>query len=471
MAERPLLTATEDEPGGKAALTLNRLGEEHMVAEVEFTAESEGPWENSVWGFTSLPTPGAEYPLEDLSGLYWIGDQGRSAYMGYFGEDRSCACSSGDPEFWDITADEPVRAAAVLPAPPEDTEQVTVASPFSLPFTDVPIGSEEVDLDSYGITPPGSGAEAEVWPLVGESAAADGSEETREKPDYTDVELSADVLFDLNESTLTEDAEKVLDGAAERIQASGAEEIRVAGHTDDSGDDAINGPLSEERAETVATALGERTGTGVDYGTEGHGSAEPIADNSTEEGAQRNRRVTVTIPAGKSPPAEQSGDRSAPEEDAPEEGQPFTEFSASLTDPDDDTYQAELAGAGLQRVAPDTVLLSYEMANTSDGGEALSPFWAPSGSTALASLDGTEATDPATGRTYRSMVLDQSAEAAEGAYSTFCACTVTSAGSSAFVGAGQSTTLFTLLPIPDEVSVIDVNLGEAANFKGAAVED
>ena len=68
----------------------------------------------------------------------------------------------------------------------------------------------------------------------------------------------------------------------------------IDGYTDNVGDAAYNEKLSKERADAVATYL---TSKGVVLGdrftTKGYGAADPIADNSTEEGRAQNRRVTI----------------------------------------------------------------------------------------------------------------------------------------------------------------------------------
>ncbi|TQM01648.1 OmpA family protein [Pseudonocardia kunmingensis] len=465
VADRDALPAT-------ASLTLNRLGDHHLVAAVRFTSEeATGPWDSNLFGFTSFATPGSEYPQEALNGLFWIGPEGRSAHLTYFTEDRSCLCTTfEDSHGWGITREQPVTAAAVLPAPPEGVTELTVFSPFSLPFVDVPIGDQAPDLAAYGITHPDQAPAAtpEVFPLLGSSTLADGSETVRENADTTDVELSADVLFALNESTLTPAADEVLARTARRLDADGGTHVEIAGHTDSSGNDAINQPLSERRAETVRAALAQRVGTGVTFTTAGYGSTRPIADNSTPEGARQNRRVTVSFP--RPTDTEQSPPTSAPAAPgAAGAGRPMTEFHATVTGaPDYPDAKAELNGLGLERIAEDVVLLSYTMTNLRDSTEDLSPFWTAPSTTALSSLGGTTATDPATGRIYQTMNVDRAAVVREGSYHLHCACTITSAGAM-FVPYQETGTLFALLPVPDSVSVLDVNIGSDLVFQGARI--
>ena len=73
--------------------------------------------------------------------------------------------------------------------------------------------------------------------------------------------------------------------------------IIVSGHTDNTGNDAINNPLSVNRANAVANLL---QADGVDSSritSTGYGSRNPIASNSTVQGRQQNRRVEIKIVA------------------------------------------------------------------------------------------------------------------------------------------------------------------------------
>ena len=75
------------------------------------------------------------------------------------------------------------------------------------------------------------------------------------------------------------------------MKANATARFEVQGHTDNQGSDKINDPLSQERAEAVVKAL---EGMGVDpfnLRAVGKGSHEPVADNGTEDGRAKNRRV------------------------------------------------------------------------------------------------------------------------------------------------------------------------------------
>lgn len=72
--------------------------------------------------------------------------------------------------------------------------------------------------------------------------------------------------------------------------------VEIAGHSDSVGDAAYNQKLSQQRAEAVAQRLVERFGIASDrVRARGYGESEPIADNSTDQGRIRNRRVEARI--------------------------------------------------------------------------------------------------------------------------------------------------------------------------------
>ena len=71
-------------------------------------------------------------------------------------------------------------------------------------------------------------------------------------------------------------------------------DIAIFGHTDNTGSDAINNPLSVKRAQAVETYLkGQGVSAAQIKQVDGQGSTNPVADNSTAAGRQQNRRVEV----------------------------------------------------------------------------------------------------------------------------------------------------------------------------------
>jgi hypothetical protein len=110
------------------------------------------------------------------------------------------------------------------------------------------------------------------------------------------IRLSTDVLFATNKSDLNAAAQNKLRTVAARIDKSRGTVVRVDGHTDNTGNDAINNPLSQRRAEAVkGTLQGLVTRGGVTFQAQGHGSKQPVATNRNDAGRHKNRRVTVSF--------------------------------------------------------------------------------------------------------------------------------------------------------------------------------
>jgi outer membrane protein OmpA-like peptidoglycan-associated protein len=113
--------------------------------------------------------------------------------------------------------------------------------------------------------------------------------------DTLSVTFKSDVLFSVNSATLHPGAYDEMARVARVLKEYPQTTITVAGYTDSTGGEEHNLKLSQRRAEAVKTAL---VGQGVDAAritTVGYGASKPIADNSTPEGRQLNRRVEILI--------------------------------------------------------------------------------------------------------------------------------------------------------------------------------
>lgn len=105
------------------------------------------------------------------------------------------------------------------------------------------------------------------------------------------------VLFDFNKSTLQPASDAVLQQVADLLAKDKTLKVEVQGHTDNVGGDAYNQTLSEARARAVAEWL---TGHGVAaarLSARGYGKTKPVADNNSDEGRAKNRRVEIADPA------------------------------------------------------------------------------------------------------------------------------------------------------------------------------
>jgi outer membrane protein OmpA-like peptidoglycan-associated protein len=115
-------------------------------------------------------------------------------------------------------------------------------------------------------------------------------------PAVITIALDSSVLFDTGQSTLKPESRQTLHEAAERIRKFPGASVAITGHTDDVGSDADNQRLSEQRAAAVKDHLVKEEGIAGDaLTTKGYGSTQPVADNASDAGRARNRRVDVVI--------------------------------------------------------------------------------------------------------------------------------------------------------------------------------
>ena len=106
------------------------------------------------------------------------------------------------------------------------------------------------------------------------------------------------VTFATNSSTIQAQFQSALNDVAKVLREDGTASklaLVIHGHTDNTGTDAINNPLSQNRANSVARYLIQKGVPSSRVNAEGQGSANPIASNSTEAGKQQNRRVEISI--------------------------------------------------------------------------------------------------------------------------------------------------------------------------------
>ena len=110
------------------------------------------------------------------------------------------------------------------------------------------------------------------------------------------IVVSEAIFFDTDKDTIRQDSTRVVDSVAEIIKAHPElVKIRIEGHTDNVGGAKFNLGLSQRRAAAVRRYLIERGVEAERLLAEGYGDQNPIADNTTDEGRQRNRRVAFTI--------------------------------------------------------------------------------------------------------------------------------------------------------------------------------
>lgn len=107
------------------------------------------------------------------------------------------------------------------------------------------------------------------------------------------VFVPSDVSFDVGRADIKTEMRPVLDELGKNLDASMS--VTVIGHTDNTGSDAINDPLSLNRAEAVRNYLTARGLPAERVNVQGRGSHEPAASNDTEAGRAANRRVEILL--------------------------------------------------------------------------------------------------------------------------------------------------------------------------------
>ena len=192
-----------------------------------------------------------------------------------------------------MTPREPVRSAAVVTneavnttanaassaaTTAGDTAQAAWAALGDMMKVKLPDGSE-LDVPSRGV-------EARLVSYLNDSSAP--------VSDNTWFDFDR-LLFDTGKATLRPASQEQLTNIADILKAYPQVKIRIGGYTDNTGDQAANLQLSQQRADNV---MAELTRLGVDpsrMNAKGYGDENPVADNSTQEGRLKNRRISLRV--------------------------------------------------------------------------------------------------------------------------------------------------------------------------------
>ena len=109
------------------------------------------------------------------------------------------------------------------------------------------------------------------------------------------LNIPSDISFAVGRSDIQPNFAPVLDQFAEGLRNNPHTDVRIVGHTDSTGSDAINNPLSMDRAASTRNYLTARGVDGRRIAIDGMGERHPIATNDTAEGRARNRRVEIFV--------------------------------------------------------------------------------------------------------------------------------------------------------------------------------
>jgi outer membrane protein OmpA-like peptidoglycan-associated protein len=109
------------------------------------------------------------------------------------------------------------------------------------------------------------------------------------------LDIPSDVSFDVGRSAIKSNFDPILNQFGSTLVQHPETTISIVGHTDSSGSDAINNPLSFDRANAARDYLVGRGVARNRISTDGRGSREPMADNGTTQGRDKNRRIEIYV--------------------------------------------------------------------------------------------------------------------------------------------------------------------------------
>ena len=188
---------------------------------------------------------------------------------------------------------EPAPAPApVVIAPVVAPEPVVVAAPVV-----EPVLAPSIELGAFGervlpgdvrLNIPANGIESKLVGFIEDSA------QMVDKEVWFDFDR---IYFDTGSATLTSQSNEQVTNIATILKAFPNVQLKVGGYTDSTGDAAANLTLSQARADSVMNAVALLGIDAARLKAEGYGIQHPIADNASEEGRQKNRRVSVRVTA------------------------------------------------------------------------------------------------------------------------------------------------------------------------------
>ena len=109
------------------------------------------------------------------------------------------------------------------------------------------------------------------------------------------LDIPSDISFATGRSDINSSFAPILNQFASSLNQNPVTTVTIVGHTDAVGTDATNNPLSMDRANSTRNYLAARGVANNRIATDGRGEREPIADNNTNEGRTKNRRVEIYV--------------------------------------------------------------------------------------------------------------------------------------------------------------------------------
>jgi outer membrane protein OmpA-like peptidoglycan-associated protein len=127
------------------------------------------------------------------------------------------------------------------------------------------------------------------------STQGTGVQVTQTADNRLKLDVPSDVSFAVGRADIQPNFRPILDTFASGLNQNPVTTVTIIGHTDSTGSDAINNPLSVNRAASVRDYLIARGVAQQRIAIDGRGSREPVADNATEAGRAKNRRVEIYV--------------------------------------------------------------------------------------------------------------------------------------------------------------------------------
>ena len=203
------------------------------------------------------------------------------------------------PSFSALPTDDPTTIPTG-PAPSLPGETGPGEKGFSEPPDNITDSKAPVKLDSDAeglkLAAGAKLAEPKVLDIKFVTEDLGGDERREDSTGKTKFTLQAEVLFPKDSSKLNSGAKARIKSIADEAKKQDADQVNVFGFTDDLGSYAHGKKLSKKRASQVQTELATALGSDVSFNVRGYSEDYPVADNKTEEGREKNRRVEVSFP-------------------------------------------------------------------------------------------------------------------------------------------------------------------------------
>lgn len=127
------------------------------------------------------------------------------------------------------------------------------------------------------------------------ATAGTGVQVTQTADNQLKLAIPSDISFDSGHADIKANLRPILDQFASGLAAQPKTEVRIVGHTDNVGSEAMNQPLSVNRAASARDYLASKGVATQRILIDGRGDKEPISDNTSDAGRAKNRRVEIFL--------------------------------------------------------------------------------------------------------------------------------------------------------------------------------